>query len=656
LNELLQAGLIEGLMGRMVFVLGAEKPRIRRQAREIAAMRQLRYAKRNALDRHGADVSVPRFMEDIAFRQTSGADEAFDGEIISTARAEPDDEYRRRLRPYRGFRIPNRRGIAELLNGDGDGNADGGEATPNAGLLGEMGLAERFRILETDNDFGVAIHLIAIADPAMRTNFLSFLKRVQLIYPVSNAANNRLHAARFLPRFRTAQVQSLRERLASAFAFADDGIGLAPMLAEKLDVVGRALAALRIADAPKITRGQDDNGGSRYELGLGADISAFTPEQLRRLADAVAAFHERATPFEDREIDALIRTMRPSPPEEDADGNWFFHPAGMRTVHRLNSELVYLSHFPTMGMAITGASAADAQASVPLEVRYHAEGDPGANAALLRAIDAAAQRWSQAGGAAWRTVDAADAPAVWSRATPPDAATTALVLRAAGLPVVDPAWVREPLAALPAELYQMLILDGDFSSAIINNQGDAVADLSRLVAIFRDAGVSSLLPLIADGRVVLVAAVIGLPQAGINLSQRRASGFRWYVVPIQTQQRNPIFEFKPIGSRTTFSAETTGVYALVSLGYVRIGDTDPYEYRVELPDGAVLALKQYEFLMNVLERAYPVGVQINTFALRHDHVDLNDDGAAEPLTPAASRTYRPFVRKRNRGDTDQAVE
>jgi hypothetical protein len=35
---------------------------------------------------------------------------------------------------------------------------------------------------------------------------------------------------------------------------------------------------------------------------------------------------------------------------------------------------------------------------------------------------------------------------------------------------------------------------------------------------------------------------------------------------------------------------------------------------------------------------------------------LNDDRAAEPLTPAVSRTYRPFVRKRNRGAIDQAVE
>lgn len=647
LNDFLTLGLVEGVMGRVLFLLGAENPKMRRQAREIRAMRRLRYARRNALDRHGADLGVPRFVEDIAFQQTGGDGEPFAGEIITITNAEADDDYRRRLRLYQPFVTPNFRSVLELLNGPG------AQDDPNAGLLGELGLAERFRLLEADNIFGVAIHLIAVDNDAYRANFLDYIRRVYLVYPVANAANDQRHGERFISRFRREQVQALRERLAASFTFDSEDIGLAPMLAEKLDVAGRALDALGVGDAPRILRGQAGNAGSRYELGLGADISAFTDNQRAQLVDAVTLLQGQDERLADAEIDALLRSMRPAPADRDIDAEWFFRACGMQTVHRLNANTLYVSHFPTSGMMITGESAAALSADVPLEARYQAEGDPGANVVLRRALRRAERAWAESGGQPWQAIGDADAPAVWQRADAiGDAQPAALVLRAAGLYVVNnPQRAIEPLAAVPAELHETIVLDDALGTAIIENTGDAVDQLRRLVGIFRDAGVVSILPLVADGQIVLVLGVIGLPEVGINLSQRRATGFRWYVVPIQTQSNAPKFEFKTIGSRTTFQAMTGGLYALVAIGYARTGDTDPYEYRVELPADAVLTLRQYEFLMNLLERSYPVGVEVNTFTIRSEHVDLNGDGAAEPLTPSVARTYRPFVRRRHRGQT-----
>ena len=92
-----------------------------------------------------------------------------------------------------------------------------------------------------------------------------------------------------------------------------------------------------------------------------------------------------------------------------------------------------------------------------------------------------------------------------------------------------------------------------------------------------------------------------------------------------------------------------GLTALVLLGYVRRGGVpDPYQFRVDLPQGAQLTLLQYEFLMNLLALAHPAGVGVETYTLRQRHVALG--GTVAPLPPNISRTYRPFRRTRSRGE------
>jgi hypothetical protein len=99
--------------------------------------------------------------------------------------------------------------------------------------------------------------------------------------------------------------------------------------------------------------------------------------------------------------------------------------------------------------------------------------------------------------------------------------------------------------------------------------------------------------------VLLVAGALGLPEAGLNLNGRRATGFRWFVVPIHPSGGEPA-TIRAIGSRTQLVAQRPGLFAVVCVGYARRALTDPYEVRVELPGEATLTLEQYEYLMNLL--------------------------------------------------------
>jgi len=85
------------------------------------------------------------------------------------------------------------------------------------------------------------------------------------------------------------------------------------------------------------------------------------------------------------------------------------------------------------------------------------------------------------------------------------------------------------------------------------------------------------------------------------------------------------------------------------VGYARRSGTEPYEFRVELPAGALLTFEQYEWLMNLLGHAYPAGVRVNTWSIRQQHVDLKIDQTTAPLDPTISRTFRAFRRIRQRG-------
>jgi hypothetical protein len=627
IGEHIQIRVIEGVLGRLILALGNEKARIRRQAREIAALRHLPRARLDALDRAGGDLGVPRFADNLAFR---------DGSVVTERRREPDDEYRRRLAIYKPFLLPNRHSVGEMLNGPG------ADSDPNRGLLSGLGQDRRLALREEDNEFAVAIHLVSVGADTQRTTFLDHVRRARLVLPRNDPPSNQAHAERFLPATRKEQAQALRTALRNAYQFTA-GAGLAPMLASTLASVARCRAALGVTSPWPVLRSADAAGGSRYELGLGADLALLPVAELNALRTAHA---NPARPPAEAETEALLQEMTPRPANEDPEGRWLLEACGLRTVHRVDEGRVYVSHFPTFGLVLNGPSNLPAPGTISLEAHYHAPGDPGKNVVLETGLAAALSAWTAAGRPAWQRLTDGQATAQWDLARP--VAEPALsVLRGALLPAVsNPAPVVERLKRVAPELLETIRLAPAQSAAILAGQAQAVDDLRLLTDLLRAQGIVAALPLVTNANQVLIAAgVVGLPEAGLNLSDRRATGFRWHVVPI----RGTGATIGAIGDRTTFSAMQEGLYAVVCVAYARRGLTDPFEYEVDMPDGAVLTLLQYEFLMNLLDHTYPMGVEVNTYSIRREHVDLNGDGRAEALLPAASRTYRTFTRPRYRG-------
>jgi len=624
--SLLVATVVEGIMGRVIYLLGAEKQRIRRERRELLAMRQLAFARDDALDQQGADLGVPRFAETLAY---------VNGEVVTQNRREPDAEYRRRLEIYRRFRASTLREVREALNGPGD------QTQPNTGLLGQMGVTARFQVLDTPTPFAVAIHMFGVGDNS-RDEFLKAIRQTRLVLPMDDATANSIHQSRFWPQEAKDAVNALRARLRQHFSFSEAEPALAPRLAETLDLVGKVAAALGVTLPWTVIRTQDDLAGSRYELGLGADLTPLTPAQLTDLQKKVA--DPKRAPISDVQIEAIVRSMQPQAPDADPEGAWFLSACGMRTVHRVNTTTLYVSHLPTQGLTISGPAFASPGPAQTFEAYYHAPGDPGPNLVLQQGLQQALSAWTASGGSAWNTLSSADLKTRLDNLPALAANDTALLnFRAAGLPAITQAPVIvQRLERLPAELLGAITMDATLAGRI-RTQPNATAELQRIAALLQAHGLASVLPLVTQqNEIMLVVSVIGLPEAGLNLNEQRATGFRWYHITLHGHgmQMAPL-----VGARTQVSGGI-GLHALIVIGYARHGQPDPYTYQVDLPDKTTLNLLEYEFLMNLLEQCFPIGVQINTFAIRQQHVALAGDGVVTPLRPSVARTFRPFYRRR----------
>jgi hypothetical protein len=630
--------IIEGNFGRLLYALSAEKARVRREAARLTAMRSVRYAEREALDRIGREIGVPRFTNTLSYDPATKQIVAGFGSLGAPV-MEGDDDYRRRLALYRPFSQSTPQRVRNVLNGPGNAT------DPNAGLLAGMGLTKRFTIAESDEALAMTLQLVETGPAAFRANFLTYARQNFLIWLEDTPAATTAHGARFLPLAQQAAITASRTRLRTAFTF-PAGATVSPAVASALDRYAALRTLLGGTGKVAILRAQDNAGGSRYELGLGVALASPAPSELNALAARVTdATRTRGS----ADQEALLASVKPVNAAGDAEGAWLLNACGFQTVHRVDSGTIYVSPLPIYGLVIGGPSAAAAGTDTALNALYQAPGDPGGNAALLAGIATAAARWTAAGNAAWTALSDSDAHAAWQGAPSRATADGALaIFRAAGLVAVEqPSTIVPQLLALPVELMTTIRLDAALSAGILAEHSDAGGALAVLVGMLRDAGLSSVIPLVdAANEVVLIVAVTGLPLAGLNLNDRRASGFRWYVVPIC----GAAGAIRGTGSATVYHSNGPGLVAIVTIGYARQGRMDPYEYGVDLPDGAVLTLAQYEFVMNLLAANYPTGVMINTFAIRSKHVDLDGDGVADPLLPAQARTYREFRRARYRGE------
>lgn len=619
--ELIDVVVLEGNLARVLHLVTGEKQRVRRALAEVAAARRLVDARGDALDRIGADLGVERFTDELV---SEG------GEVFARTRRggpEPDDAYRHRLGLYRGWLA----------------------ATPAQarGVLDDLGV----RLAEPGNRFAVAVRFVAVGTPDARAHLLEAIRLDRLVWP--DPAGDAVHAARQVTDARRAAVEDLRASLRRSYAFAP-GAAVAPALAHALDRAGRVLRALGVGAVVTVSRAQDSGGGSRFEAGLAVEVVPLAPADVAAARDAVG--DAGRAPTSDAAAEALIAGLQSARVPLDDDGAWLWRACGLQTVHRTSAGGLLLSHLPVAGLVIEGPEGPEVVppgSAAAVTARFHAPGDPGRHALLAGALAGAAADWAAAGEPPWVELSDADASAARAAAVPASAGLTT-ALAAAGLPVADPARVAAALDALPSELHETVEIDAGLASDLHRGDPAAARRLRALADLLRVAGVAAVLPIaLPGGRVHLVTGVIGLPAVGVNLAERRTTGFRWYVVPLGGATAT----VKAVGSRTVLEAGSPGVVAIVALGYVRTGAPDPYEVRVEVPGGGagddrVLSLSEYEYLMNALTRLCPIGVEINTFALRREHVDLDGDGAAEPLGPAPARTFRTYQRRRSRGRHD----
>lgn len=612
--------LIEGTTGRVVTLLAAETARLRREMRVLAAMRTLRHAGDDALDRVGADVGVPRL-------DAAPAWDAARREIVSTPGREADGAYRARLAVWRPFVAPTPAAIRSLL-------AD---------------VAPGVTVREPGQPLAIAVKLVAVG-PFVQTQRLAARLRVDRLFFVSTGATgDAVHAARPMPPARRAAETALRARLTAVFPAAPDA-AVAPRLAYALDRAARVVLALGVGGATiPIVQAQQLTRGSRYELGLGAAVTLPTAAVADSLRAALLDANRPATG--DAEAEALIAAARggtDAPEAGDRTLGWLWRAAGLATAHRLAGDSLYLSHLPTAGLTIDGPDGLQIGEAGELRAVFNAPGDPGLNAALAAALASAEASVP----AAFTRVAAMDAAAACAAAIDlPPAHPSVSVLAASGLPApVVAAPTVAVLMTLPAEIWTVLRLEAGLAGRIRAGDPASVAPLRAVVDALRAGGVVSLLPLVTPAGVLLVAGAASLPVAGVNLGERRATGVRWSVEPL-----GGAADAGPVGFRSTIVGRGVGLVAVVALGYVRDGTPDPYEFRVEMPAGAVLDLAGYERVMNALERCFPIGVEVNTWSLRRQHVDLDGDGAADPLPATLARHYRRFRVPRLRGLEEPAA-
>jgi hypothetical protein len=390
-----------------------------------------------------------------------------------------------------------------------------------------------------------------------------------------------------------------------------------------------------------VVQAQQDEGGSRFELGLAVEVEALAAAKIDELRQAIDAAD--AAKIDHSVARSVIAGLKGTD-KAASDGGWFWSACGVRTAHPLSASRVLLSHFSTQGMVISGPSdLAHSNAGTEYTVQLLAAHDQQTNAALAHALSGGSEGWDT-GDPPWTVIAEVDqATAIPGLNLPPEAMADRL--RALGLPsAFDIARFKQSLPNLPPAMFAMLNLTTAFANGLNGGLAAAWDRLSALLEKLSLSGVASVVLVHhADGRTILVISAIRLPFLGASMSPRRSSGFVWRALPITSGN----FSVKGAGTRGLLEGGK-GLASIAVVGYARTGLTDPFEYRVTAPEGAALDLPQYEFLMNILRQVTPAGVQVNTWELRRSHVALDPAKPPMPLPPKFARAFRPFQRPRFR--------
>ena len=590
LRTTVRVDLVQGLLGRVLVAMTAEKARMRRCARELAAMRTLATARGNALDRLGDDLRCPRFADELVWDRDRRSPATRPLQPPGTT--EDDAPYRARLRTLRGFRLPTPVWADSALNG---------------------GLVSGVEVDETPNVLNLAFRLVAPGSADGRAKLLDAIRRVHLVWPSGSPDGDTAHDGRLVTQLVYERVAALRAALGTWHL--PDHQPVAPSLAQALAALDGRCGQLGARPWQAVVAGQSDNGGSRLELGLGAVLAAPDPAQLDAAVTAAATLGDPA--------------LVPRPRDADSVGAWLLGACGLRTVEPTRDGTVYVSAVP-MGPLVVDLSPGP-DAPVPLV----------ATASLISASDAAhdVPMADLVAAMAGRSLEAAADPQTLVAGMRPvgEVAAVAAALASVGFPGVSAvADFTRQLAAVSPRLFAAFDLGPDGTAAVTSDPTTLVRTLDAAAA----AGASSVVAfLTATGSIALLIGVTGLPLAGSNLAARQTVMYRWEVhglagVPVQLEPRR--------GSVARVVLPGEGISVVTCLAHVRGNGNDPYEWSPKLAEGALLSLRQYEHLMNMIELVTPLGVRANTWELRQRHVDVDGSGAAVALTASAARTFRHY--------------
>jgi hypothetical protein len=624
-NEVLGLRLVEGNLGRLLYLIGAEKARLRRQARELHELRQLRFSfdetspdhrrMGHALDRLGAGLGVPRLTDRLSW-------DAATQNVTSETAIETNEAYRQRLALYRPFLRPTPGRVQRLLR-EGAG-------------------ADLATVAESNTEHAIAVRLVSSPDGAPRLAFLDWVRAFHLLEP-----GQPVPASRLLPNATRIEQNAALTRVAAAFQF-PAGARVAPLLVELLDLVGRCRTALGVTRRWQVVRAQDNNGGSRFELGLGVELEVPPAAELDLLAQNLA--QQQIAAGADVETKALLGVLTGASSAADPLGRWLLAGCGARTVHATATG-IYVSHASMFGAVLATGGQANT-----FEARFEAAGDPGQNAVLWYGLRDAAVDAASHGIPAWTELSATAATTARDGAV---VASPSIQTQFGAIRLTTPvnaAALARTIAALklvPAELMTTLKLDAGFASALLAGDVAAWAKLQQLVKYFTARELGSVLPLVTSNSVLLVVGAQALPGASVLVHTERLA-FRWYAVPI-TGTAGVLSS--TTGPRNTYTPRS-GAPSLVALVAVSLARSDredprdripPYAARIQLPPGELIDLATYERLMNVLERVVPIGVVLDTRELRETNVDPGQIRRAVPLIGRLARSFRTFQLDRRFG-------
>lgn len=625
---MLEGVLLEGELARVLLLLADEKQRILVAAREVAASRHVGTARAGALDALGADHGVPRIE------------------------GEADDDYRARLRIFASWRIATPAGLELALNG-----ADPAAAT---GLPSTVGIGSRFRIVDAEPELAVAVRVLeCTADgPGRWHDTMRELARrgllvdldappVQLLPPAVIARRERVRVA-------------LVERLDRA-APLDERRYLSVRVAVGLERAVRMLDALTGSGRLELLQAHSAAEDARHDLGLSVSVRPLTPARLRELhaaaTDLLGGQREPAAfAGAPAEVRAAVLGAVPRDPALDPIGAWLFEAAGL-FASQPSADVVLLSGVSAEGLAIEGSATMSQRATSRLEARMRRR----SAAARHVLVDEA---WE-------RLLERLPAPRRGAALTPATLRDALALLAAGGVTLPAGAGPLVGLGLAPgavpafagaiAERFDLdlaigwPIVDDDLALAPADARAAAARD--RVAADLQDAVAAGfhsvrVLPDPAGAGLLALAAIATLPGGANRPDQAPPADFRWSLIDLTPeahgQQLEPPFRLtRRGGGRVDVTAVRPGLALLVCAAHVRRAGADPYEVRIAMDEG-VLTLDQYGYVMNLLEHLCPLGIEINTFDIRRDHVSIA--GAAPTLLDGrVSRSYLRYRRRRPLG-------